>query len=198
MAKIETVTVRHFEVPLAEVTADQRRFAKVVNFGLLYGMSEFGLATRADLSRAEAAPIIEEYFRKYPGIQQYLDETKQMARQQGYVQTLRGRRRYLPEVKAANVQVRNAAERMAINMPIQGTAADVIKIGMVRVQEEMGRRKLRSRMLLQVHDELIFEASMDEINDLKGIILDLMPQAMDLAVPLKVDLKQGGNWGDMN
>ncbi len=192
-----STAARVYDVPLEEVTADQRRFAKVVNFGLLYGMGEFGLATRADLSREEAAPIIEEYFRKYPGIQHYLDETKRMVHQQGYVQTLHGRRRYIPEVKAANGQVRSAGERMAINMPIQGTAADITKIGMIRVQEEMDRLGLESRMILQVHDELIFETPADEIETLQELVLEILPSAMELAVPLKVDLKRGRTWGEM-
>ena len=186
-----------FNVPLQEVSLDQRRFAKVVNFGLLYGMSEFGLAVRSDRSREEAAPIIEEYFRKYPGIRRYLDDTKRMAGEQGYVQTLLGRRRYVPEVHAANMQVRSAAERMAINMPIQGTAADIIKIAMVRLQRSMEEMGLHSRMVLQVHDELIFEVPEEEMEALKGLVQDTMPRAMELSVPLKVDLKQGLTWGEM-
>jgi DNA polymerase-1 len=188
---------RVFDVPLAQVTADQRRFAKVVNFGLLYGMSEFGLATRADMARKQAAPIIEEYFRKYPGIQRYLDETKRTAHEKGYVQTLLGRRRAIPEVSAANPQVRAAGERMAVNHPIQGTAADIIKIGMIRLQTEMDRLGLRSRIVLQVHDELIFEAAGEELETLKGIVQAIMPAAMQLTVPLKVDLKEGLTWGAM-
>ena len=186
-----------FNVPLSEVTADHRRFAKVVNFGLVYGMSEFGLASRSDRTREEAGPIIQEYFAKYPGILRYLEETKSMAREKGYVQTLLGRRRYLPEVHADNFMVRQAGERMAVNMPIQGTAADIAKIAMIRLQSKMEEMELRSRMLLQVHDELIFEVPMDEIETMKGLVLDLMPKAMELAVPLKVDLKQGRTWGEM-
>ena len=186
-----------FNVPIKQVTTDQRRFAKVVNFGLVYGMSEFGLAQRSDRTREEAAPIIQEYFRKYPGILRYLDETRRMAREKGYVETMFGRRRYLPEVKAANYQVRNAAERMAVNMPIQGTAADIIKVAMIRLHDRMERMKLRSRMVLQVHDELIFEAPVEEMEALKALILEIMPHALEMAVPLKVDLKQGRTWGDM-
>jgi DNA polymerase-1 len=192
-----STAARVFDVPIGQVTADQRRFAKVVNFGLLYGMSEFGLATRADMAREKAAPIIEEYFKKYPGIQKYLDDTKKLAREQGYVETLLGRRRYIPEVQAANPQVRAAGERMAINHPAQGTAADIIKIGMIRLQAEMDRMALRARMLLQVHDELIFEAPKDEMDALKGLVKKIMPAAMELIVPLKVDLKEGQTWGEM-
>ncbi|MBI3743014.1 MAG: DNA polymerase I [Chloroflexi bacterium] len=192
-----STAARVFNVPLAEVTGDQRRFAKVVNFGLLYGMGEFGLATRAEMSREEAAPIIEEYFKKYPGIQAYLEETKALVKKQGYVQTLLGRRRYIPEIHAANAAVRSAGERMAINMPIQGTAADAMKVGMIGVAREMAKAKMRSRMLLQVHDELIFEAPVEELEALKALARRVMPAAMSLEVPLKVDLKSGRNWGEM-
>ena len=195
---IHTATASQlFNVPLEEVTAEHRRFAKVVNFGLVYGMSEFGLASRSDRSREEAAPIIQEYFSKYPGILRYLDDTKGIAREKGYVQTLLGRRRYLPEVHADNFQIRSAGERMAVNMPIQGTAADITKIAMIRLEGRMEEMGLRSRMILQVHDELIFETPVEEIESLKGLTLEVMPRAMELAVPLKVDLKQGRTWGEM-
>ena len=188
---------RVFGVPLDDVTADQRRFAKVVNFGLLYGMSEFGLAVRADMGREEAAPIIAEYFNKFPSIEQYIEDTKAVVHEQGYVETLLGRRRYIPEVRAANVQVRGAGERMAINHPIQGSAADAMKLGMIKVQDRMDEAGLRSKMILQVHDELIFEVPGDEVEPIRELVLDVMPRAMDLRVPLKVDLKQGSSWGDM-
>ena len=186
-----------FNVPIGEVTPDQRRFAKVVNFGLVYGMGEFGLATRSDRTREEAAPIIQEYFRKYPGILRYLEETKKMAREKGYVETLLGRRRYLPEVHAGNYQIRSAAERMAVNMPVQGTAADIIKIAMINLDKQMEESGLRSRMVLQVHDELIFETPIDELDKVKSLVQDLMPHAMELKVPLRVDMKSGRTWGDM-
>ena len=186
-----------FNVPLKDVTGDQRRFAKVVNFGLLYGMGEFGLATRADLSRAEAAPIIEQYFAQFPGIQHYLDDTKRSVREKGYVETLLGRRRYIPEIHAANQQIRSAGERMAINAPIQGTAADIMKVGMIRLQERMDKAKVKSRILLQVHDELIFEVPPVELDEMQALVLDVLPKAMDMAVPLKVDLKHGRTWGEM-
>ena len=188
---------RVFDVPLSEVTEDQRRFAKVVNFGLAYGMGEFGLASRADISREEADAIMGEYFRKYPGIAQYLDDARAKVREQGYVETLLGRRRYIPEISAPNHQLRQAGERMAINHPIQGAAADVIKIGMVNLQRRMDEATLEARMLLQVHDELIFESPPDEMETLIGLVLEAMPAAMDLLVPLKVDLKQGRSWGEM-
>ncbi len=188
---------RVFDVPLDQVTGDQRRFAKVVNFGLAYGMGEFGLASRADISREEADAIMTEYFRKYPGIAQYLDDARVAVREQGYVETLSGRRRYIPEISAPNIQVRLAGERMAINHPIQGTAADVIKFGMINLQRRLDESKLQARMLLQVHDELIFEAPPEEMETLTGIVLEVMPAAMELRVPLKVDLKKGPSWGQM-
>ena len=188
---------RVFDTPLSEVTEDQRRFAKVVNFGLAYGMGEFGLASRADISREEADAIMGEYFRKYPGIAQYLDDARAKVREQGYVETLIGRRRYIPEISAPNHQLRQAGERMAINHPIQGAAADVIKIGMINLQDRMDEARLEARMLLQVHDELIFESPPDEMETLIGLVLEVMPKAMDLLVPLKVDLKQGRSWGEM-
>ena len=160
-------------------------------------MGEVGLGTRADPSREVGGRTMEEYFRKYPGIQQYLDETKRTAHQLGYVQTLCGRRRYIPELKAANRQIRSAGERMAVNMPIQGTAADIMKIGMIQVQQEMDRLGLESRMTLQVHDELIFETPENEIETLQGMLLEVLPAAMELVVPLKVDLKRGRTWGEM-
>ena len=199
---------RVFDTPLNEVTEDQRRFAKVVNFGLAYGMGEFGLASRADISREEAHAIMDEYFRKYPGIDKYLGDARSKVkdaeakvREQGYVyvdvETLLGRRRRIAISKGANRQVLEAAERMAINHPIQGAAADVIKIGMINLQDRMDEAKLEARMLLQVHDELIFESPPDEMETLIGLVLEVMPKAMDLLVPLKVDLKQGRSWGEM-
>ncbi len=186
-----------YGVPLDKVTPDMRRFAKVVNFGILYGMSDYGLAVRSELSRKEAAPIIEQYFAKYPGIQKYLDETKQQAKKKGYAETLLGRRRYIPELNAANAQVRSAGERMAINMPIQGTAADIIKLAMVRMQVRLDRLNLRSKMILQVHDELLFEVPKDESDTVKSLAREIMPGAMQLSVPLKIDLKAATRWGDM-
>jgi len=189
-----------YSVALDQVTPDMRRFAKVINFGVLYGMSEYGLSVRSDLTVNEASPIIKSYFQKYPGINRYLEETKRFARANGYVQTLLGRRRYLPEVRSPNFQVRSAAERMAINMPIQGTAADIIKVAMVNIHQRMEERKLRSRMVLQVHDELIFEVPRGEEGEMRDMVQELMPQMPDplrLSVPLKVDIKAGFTWGEM-
>ncbi|MBI2867661.1 MAG: DNA polymerase I [Chloroflexi bacterium] len=186
-----------FSVSLKEVTPEQRRFAKVVNFGILYGMSEFGLAQRSDLSREEAGPIIKAYFERYPGIMRYLEETKRKARELGYVETILGRRREIPEINSSNRQVQQAAERMAVNMPIQGTAADIIKIAMVQLQQRMDALRMRSKMLLQVHDELIFEVPEAETEAMKALVQELMPAAIPMSVPLKVDMKMGTSWGDL-
>ncbi len=181
----------------SQVTPEMRRLAKVVNFGLIYGLSEFGLASRTDLSREEAAAFIQTYFARFPRVKEYISHTIETTRRRGYAETLTGRRRYIPEINSPNGQVRQAAERMAINMPIQGAAADVIKIAMVQVQGEMDQRKLRSRMLLQVHDELVFECPSTEIEEMKSLVSEIMPAALNLSVPLKVDLKLGRNWGEM-
>ncbi len=186
-----------FNVPLSGVTPDMRRMAKAVNFGTIYGQGEFGLSQQIGSSREEAAAFIERYFQKYPGVKAYMERTKREARENGYVQTLLGRRRYIPEILSSNQQVRAAAERMAINHPVQGTAADIIKIAMIRVQQRMDEKRLRSRMLLQVHDELIFEVPQNEMETMCSLLLELMPKAMDLKAPLTVDLKAGPTWGDM-
>jgi DNA polymerase-1 len=186
-----------FGVPLAEVTPAMRRRAKVFNFGVLYGLTEHGLSIRERIPREEAAGFISAYFEKYPGIQRYVDETARRTRELGYAETLFGRRRYLPEINSANHNVRQAAERAAINMPVQGTAADIIKIAMNRIDVEMRRRKMRSLMTLQVHDELIFECPGDELEDVGALALDIMPASMQMRVPLKIDTKVGKNWGEM-
>jgi DNA polymerase-1 len=186
-----------FGVPLSGVTPEMRRRAKVFNFGVLYGLTEFGLSQREGISREEAAEFIKTYFAKYPGIRKYSEETVQRTRERGYAETLLGRRRYIPEINSPNVNVRQAAERAAINMPVQGTAADIIKIAMNRIDAEMQARRLASRMILQVHDELIFECPAREVEAVRGLVLDIMPRPLELKVPLKVDIKTGVNWGDM-
>jgi DNA polymerase-1 len=169
----------------------------VFNFGVLYGLSEFGLAAREHISREEAGEFIRTYFEKYPGIQEYVSETLQKVRKDGYVETLFGRRRYIPEIHAGNFQVRQAAERAAINMPVQGTAADIIKMAMNRLEAEIARRKMRSWMILQVHDELIFELPGDELEEMRGLCIEIMPQSLDMRIPLKIDTKAGKSWGEM-
>ncbi|MEW6033954.1 MAG: DNA polymerase I [Chloroflexota bacterium] len=186
-----------FGVPMGEVTPDMRRVAKTVNFGVVYGMSEYGLEQATDLTREQAAEFIKAYFEKYPRVREYLESTKGHAAGKGYVQTLLGRRRYIPEVNSPNRQVKEAAMRMAINMPVQGTSADIIKVAMVELYRRMQLRGLESRMVLQVHDELIFEVPQDEMEEVKSLVLEVMPRALQLSVPLKVDVKVGRNWGVM-
>ncbi|MFQ5925616.1 MAG: DNA polymerase I, partial [Dehalococcoidia bacterium] len=186
-----------FGVPPAEVTPDMRRVAKTVNFGVIYGMSDYGLEQATELSREEASRFISTYFEKHPGIKKYIDSTKSQVRERGYVETVLGRRRYIPEINSPNAQVRAAAERMAINMPVQGTSADIIKVAMIDLHREMGRRGLRSKMILQVHDELVFEVPQEELEELKGLAGEIMPGAMKLSVPLKVEAKAGRNWGEL-
>ena len=185
------------EVPINEVTSDQRRIAKVLNFGVIYGLSAHGISQQTEFSREDGARFIETYFNKYPAIAGYLDEVKAKTRETQFVETLCGRRRYMPDVNASNFNVRHAAERMAINMPIQGTAADIMKLAMIRVQQRLNRENLRARMLLQVHDELVFEVPRDEMDELQDLVFDEMPAAMDLDVTLKVEAKWGVNWGDL-
>ncbi|MGD0779189.1 MAG: DNA polymerase I [Dehalococcoidales bacterium] len=186
-----------FGVKKEEVTKDMRRFAKTVNFGVIYGMSDYGLEQATELSREEAGKFIKAYFEKYPGVRKYLDDTKEKARHEGYVETLLGRRRYIPDINSANRQVREAAERMAINMPVQGTSADIIKVAMINLYREMQKRHLASKMLLQVHDELVFEVPDDEVELMRKLVSDIMDSAVKLIVPLKVDTKVGKNWGEM-
>ena len=186
-----------FDVPINQVDADMRRIAKVLNFGVIYGLSPHGIAQQTGFSREEGAKFIDTYFSKYPGIGDYLDNVKAKTREAQYVETLLRRRRYVPEINASNFHVRGAAERMAINMPIQGTAADIMKLAMVRVHSRMEQENVQSKMLLQVHDELVFEVSRDELTAIKDLVIDEMSSAMELDVSLKVDVKWGDNWGDL-
>jgi len=186
-----------FKVPMDRVTADMRRVAKMVNFGIAYGLSDFGLARGTGMSRQEAGEFIKGYFESYPGIQHYMQETKRDAAEMGYVCTLLNRRRYIPDIHAANYQLRSAAERMAINMPIQGTAADIIKLAMIRLLREMRGRGVRSRMILQVHDELVFEVPPQEMGLMSHLVRSTMQGALQLVVPLTVEVKVGRNWGEI-
>jgi DNA polymerase-1 len=195
---IHTATAAQvFGVEPSKVTPEMRRVAKTVNFGVIYGMSEYGLEQATGLSREEAASFINAYFEKYPGVKSYLESTKEEARQTGYVQTILGRRRAIPEINAQNRQVREAAERMAINMPVQGTSADIIKVAMINLEREIDKRKLESKMILQVHDELIFEVPSPELKEMEEIVPALMTSAIELSVPLKAAVKTGPNWGEM-
>jgi DNA polymerase I len=186
-----------FGVPISEVKPEMRRLAKTVNFGVIYGMSEFGLEQATELSRAEAGKFIKAYFEKYPGVTRYLEATREQARTLGYVQTLLGHRRYVPEVLSPNRQIREAAERMAINMPVQGTSSDIIKLAMIDLRREIQAQQIKSRLVLQVHDELIFEVPQAEVEIMTALIPAKMSGAIQLDVPLKVDIKSGTNWGAM-
>ena len=186
-----------YGVAIDAVDPEMRRIAKIMNFGVIYGLSPHGMSQQTGLTHEEGKAFIEAYFGKYPGIERYVDGIKRRVKDDGYVETLKGRRRYIPEIRSANFHQRSAGERMAINMPIQGTAADILKLAMVRLQAEMDARELRSMMILQVHDELIFESPQDEMDEMRGLVGEIMPGAMDLVVPLEVDVKTGTNWGDM-
>ena len=186
-----------FGVPMEQVTRLQRNRAKVFNFGVLYGLSDFGLAQREGISREEAGIFIRRYFEKYEAVKRWRDEIVASTRSDGYAETLAGRRRYIPDIHSSNFNVRMGAERIAINMPIQGTASDIIKIAMIRIDEELEKQGFAAKMLLQVHDELIFETPAAELEALRELALRIMPASLQLDVPLKVDVKVGQNWADM-
>ena len=175
-----------------------RRVAKTVNFGVIYGMSGYGLEQATTLSREEASRFISTYFEKHSGVKAYIEATKSQAKDRGYVETVLGRRRYIPDINSSNGQVRAAAERMAINMPVQGTAADIVKLAMIDIKREMDRQGLKAKMILQVHDELVFEVPQEELDLMKGLVAKIMPNALKLSVPLTVEVKTGPNWGELN
>jgi DNA polymerase-1 len=184
-----------YNVPLSEVTSDMRRNAKMVNFGIIYGISAFGLSERLNIPRKEAAGIIDSYFQKYPRIKQYMDESIDAAREKGYVETIMGRRRYLRDINSSNHTVRGYAERNAINAPIQGSAADMIKIAMINIHNDFKQQNLQSKMLLQVHDELVFDVLKEEVDAVKEIVTNRMRNAMpSLKVPMEIGMGTGGNW----
>lgn len=185
---------RVFGVTLEAVNAEQRRQAKMVNFGIIYGISAFGLAQRLGIPRGAAAEIIAQYFAQFPGIRNYLDATIAFAREHGYVETVTGRRRYLRDIRSANNNIRSAAERNAINAPIQGTAADMIKLAMIAIHRELIQRKLRTRMLLQVHDELVFDLCRAEEAEVRPLVAEKMKTAIPLAAPIDVEIGTGVNW----
>ncbi len=184
-------------ISISEVTKEQRRIAKSVNFGLSYGQGAFGLAQQTGMSREEANKFIKTYFEKYPGVLRYIEQTKRLAAEQGYVQTLLGRRRYFPNLAKMRGPERARAEREAINMPIQGTAADIIKIAMIRLHRTLQERAMRARMVLQVHDELVLEVPDEELEATIPLVREVMSNAIQLAVPLKVDVEVGKNWLEM-
>ena len=180
-----------------EVTSEMRRQAKVINFGILYGMSAFGLSKELGINNREAQIMIDQYFLKYQGVKQYIEDTLAEARRMRIVTTLFNRRRHIEDINSANRAVRQFAERTAINTPIQGTAADLIKMAMIRIQETLHREKMESRMLLQVHDELVFESPEKELAALKILVKEIMEGVLTLRVPLLVQISEGNNWADL-
>lgn len=185
-----------FDVSPENVTPDMRRKAKVVNFGIMYGAGPYRMSNELAISVEEGRELIDNYFKKYPGINQYITRTLAEARENKYVSTLLGRRRYLPDIDAANRNVRESAERAAINMPIQGTAADMIKLAMIQVQREMEHRNMKSRMTLQIHDELVFEVAADELEALRKLVKEIMEGALSISVPIRVDIGVAKDWYD--
>jgi DNA polymerase-1 len=183
-----------FGLPLDKVTPDERRVAKVINFGLIYGMSSFGVAQNLGIERATAQAYVESYFSRYPGVKRYMDGTRDKARAQGYVETVFGRRLWLPELKSGAPIRRQAAERAAINAPMQGTAADLIKLAMIAVQKYLDEKRLATKLIMQVHDELVLEVPDAELDAVKASVRDLMQSVATLEVPLVVDVGVGDNW----
>jgi DNA polymerase-1 len=173
-----------------------RRQAKAVNFGIVYGISDYGLSQNLNIPRAAAAQFIADYFAKFPGVARYMEDIVAMARSQGYVTTLLNRRRYLQDIRSSNYNLRSFAERTAMNTPIQGTAADIIKLAMVRIDKSLMESTLQARMLLQVHDELIFECPVGQVSTLTELVQETMENALILNVPLKVDIHSGKTWYD--
>ncbi len=183
-----------FGVALEDVTSDQRRIAKTANFGIMYGISSFGLAQRLKIGRGEAKKIIEDYFANFPAISSYIEDTLTAARENGYVETIFGRKRYLPDINSRNATVRSLAERNAVNAPIQGTSADIIKLAMIKTAQRISQEGLQSRMILQIHDELVFDTMPDEVERLKTIVKEEMENVIELSIPLTVECNHGHNW----
>jgi DNA polymerase-1 len=189
-----TTASKVFKVELEAVTSDMRRKSKMVNFGIIYGISAFGLAQRLDIPRKEAAEIIESYFEQFPAIKVYMDEIVNSAREMGFVETIMGRRRYLPDITSGNATLRGYAERNAINAPIQGSAADMIKVAMINIHDWMKKEKLQSQMVMQVHDELVFDVHQSELEIMKLKIAEYMKTAIDIGVPMEIGVGVGENW----
>lgn len=186
-----------YGVSIDDVQPEMRRVAKMMNFGVIYGLSAHGLSQRSGMERRDAQAFIDAYFGRFERVAQWIEETKESTKEQGYAETLMGRRRYLPEINSRNFQRRNAAERMAVNMPVQGTAADVMKRAMIDIDSALGKQELRSRMLLQVHDELIFEVPEEEVDQLATLLNEIMPASLNLVVPLQIEVKSAPNWRDL-
>jgi DNA polymerase I len=183
-------------VPLGDVSAEQRRYAKVINFGLIYGMSAFGLASNLGIDRDTAKNFIERYFARYPGVARYMERTRAQAKQHGYVETVFGRRLWLAEINSPNGPRRQAAERAAINAPMQGTAADLIKLAMIEVSRWLHAENRRTRLVMQVHDELVFEVPDAELEEVRERVPQLMCGVTELKVPLVADVGVGANWDE--
>ena len=193
---VHTLTAsKVFGVPMEEVTKDMRRKAKAVNFGIIYGQSKYGLAKALNISNKEAEDFINKYFESYPQIRIYMETKIDFAHEHGYVETMYGRRRYLrAALSSANYQIREFAERAAINQPLQGTAADLIKLAMIEVDKQLKAKGLKSKMVMQVHDELVFEVPKDELEELKSLVVEAMGLGQPLSVPLDVDVNYGESW----
>ena len=189
-----TTAAKVFKVPLDKVTPDMRRKAKEVNFGILYGSTAFGLSQNLRISRTEGAELIESYFKEFPGIKRYMDDSINYAREKEFVETILGRRRYLRDINSRNITTRGFAERNAINAPIQGSAADIIKIAMVNIHRWLQKEKLKTKMILQVHDELVFDLHKDEEEIVKPHVIELMKHAVVIDVPMEVEVGIGKNW----
>ncbi len=188
------VASKILNIPMEEVTKEQRSSAKAVNFGIVYGISDYGLANQIGVSNKQAKEYISQYLEKYNGIKQFMDEIVERAKNNGYVETLFGRRRYIPEIKSSNYMVRQFGARVAMNTPIQGTAADIMKIAMINVYNELKQSKISARIVLQIHDELLLEVSENEKEEAKKILKNCMERAKKLVVPLQVELSEGDSW----
>lgn len=194
-ADIHTATAaKIYNVPVEEVTREMRNNAKTANFGIIYGISAFGLSQRLKIPRKEASQLIEGYFATFPGVKTYMEMSIQAGKSLGYVKTLFGRRRHLPDIVSANATVRSMAERNAINSPIQGTAADIIKMAMINIHKSLKQNNLKTEMILQVHDELVFDVPAEELEIVKKLVKEEMENAVELKVPLLVEVGEGKNW----
>ena len=185
-----------YQIPEVEVDSDMRRKAKTANFGIIYGISAFGLSQRLNISRSEAKELIDGYFENFPKIKQFMDKQIELARNQGFVQTIKGRKRYLKDINSANAVVRGMAERNAINAPIQGSAADIIKIAMINIYKQIKEQGLKSKMVLQVHDELNFDVVKSELEEVQQIVKKEMENAVDIGVALTIEMNAAQNWLD--
>jgi DNA polymerase-1 len=186
-----------FGLPESEVKEQMREVAKRVNFGIIYGQSAYGLSKDLDISVKQAQDFIDAYFLRYPKVREYIDAQIKKAQSEGFVTTLLGRRRYIPEINNKNMGIRQFAQRQAVNTPIQGTASDLIKLAMIKIAAQIKGKALKSKMILQIHDELVFDLPINELNILSGLVKDEMENVMELDVPIKIDMKKGANWLEM-